>query len=109
MREHVADECRDDADRCLPPDAVGRAIHLEEQSDGYCRADNAAHRGKLRVLEREGGKDVAARHHEKAGKPGPCKLLSGRAGKPVPPESGCPGDVERKARHWLILWLAVLD
>ena len=45
------------------------------------RADNAAHRGELRVLQREGGEDVAACHHQKAGEPGPRELLGGRAGK----------------------------
>ena len=33
------------------------------------------------MLETERGKNVAARHHEKAGEPSPRELLGGRAGK----------------------------
>src|SRR6478672_12648984 len=81
MREDVTDERRDRADRRLPADAVDRPVHLHEQGDGHRRADNAADRGETGVLETERGENVAARHHQKAGEPGPRELLCSGAGK----------------------------
>ena len=79
--EDITDERRDRADRGLPGDAVSRPVHLREEGNGNRRADHPANRGEERVLETERGKNVAARHHEKAGKPRPCELFSSRAGK----------------------------
>jgi hypothetical protein len=81
VREDISDECRNRADRGLPTHAVGCPIHLYEENNGDRRADNPANRSETRVLETESGEDVAARHHEKAREPGPCKLFSGRTGK----------------------------
>jgi hypothetical protein len=67
VREDITDERRDRADRRLPGDAVSRQVHLGEQGNGNRRADNPANQGEKRMLETERGKNVATRHHEKAG------------------------------------------
>ncbi|HEY4860394.1 MAG TPA: hypothetical protein VII14_10700 [Xanthobacteraceae bacterium] len=81
MGEDIADECRHDADRRLPAEAVRAAIHLEEEGYGNRRADNPANRSEAYVLHTECSENVAARHHQKAGEPRARELFKRGAGK----------------------------
>jgi len=83
MRKDVTDECRNRADCRLPAGAVRRPVHLQQESNGNGSTDDAANRGKLRVLEAERSEKVAARHHEKAGEPAPANFSA--AGRARPP------------------------
>ena len=84
MREDVADQRNDCGDGCLAADAVGRAVHLQQEHDCDQPANGAANRGEEYMVDAEGCENVAARHDQKAGEPRAGKLLGG--GTRSPPE-----------------------
>src|SRR5260370_11226192 len=81
MCEDIADQ-RHDRTKCyLAADAVGRTVHLEEKCNGNHRTNSPANCSEDQMVETERSEKIAACHHEKASRPGACKLFGSRPGK----------------------------
>ena len=77
MRKHIANEGNDCAYCCLPDNAVGRSIHLNEECNRRQCAYGPANRSESHMLNAERGENVATCHDEKAGEPRSTKFFNG--------------------------------
>jgi len=86
MREDIANQRHDCAQRCLAANAIRGPVHLDEKRNGDHRANSPTNRSETDVLETERIENIAPRHYQKASEPRTCEFFGSRPAKATDPQ-----------------------